>query len=163
LTCNPLASIVALLMGHASVNHALRTSNDAHSTFRREDGVDFTSISPDTPLRHRRQPTCTSEDGLRCLRPIGSLSRWARVLLILLSLAVLLIQVCHPALHPHEVIDPGAAGHQVCPLSHVVAALLCALIFLPGAELALSRPHDPLPWLGRTCFILGLAPRPPPM
>jgi hypothetical protein len=88
--------------------------------------------------------------------------RRAYVLLTCLCLAMLLVQVSHPALHVHEVINPGADAHHACPLSHAVAALLVALLWLIGAGLSLDRLPDPLPWLGHTRFIYPLAPRPPP-
>ena len=88
--------------------------------------------------------------------------RRAYVLLACLSLAALCVQVSHPALHPHEVINPGTDAHHACPLSHAVAALLVALLWLIGAGLSLDRFPDPLPWLGHSRFIYPLAPRPPP-
>jgi hypothetical protein len=88
--------------------------------------------------------------------------RRAYLLLSCLSLAVLLVQVSHPALHLHEVIDPGTDAHHACPLSHAAAALLVALVWLMGAGLSLDRPTDPLPWFGHSRFIHPLAPRPPP-
>jgi hypothetical protein len=88
--------------------------------------------------------------------------RRAYVLLACLSLAVLLVQVIHPALHLHEVIAPGTDAHHACPLSHAAAALLVALVWLMGAGLSLDRPPDPLLWFGHSRFIHPLAPRPPP-
>jgi hypothetical protein len=84
------------------------------------------------------------------------------VLVACLSLAVLFVLLSHPALHPLEVIDPGVDGHHACPLSHTAAALLIALPLLVGVGLALDCPYNPLLWLGHSCFIHRLAPRPPP-
>jgi hypothetical protein len=98
----------------------------------------------------------------RLLWPTNGVARWGRLLLMCLSLMVLFAQVCHPALHPHEIIDPGANGHHACPLSHIVAALLTALSLLICADILLGPAREPLPWLGRTCFLHCLAPRPPP-
>jgi hypothetical protein len=88
--------------------------------------------------------------------------RCARSLLILLSLAMLFVQVSHPALHPLEIVKPGANGDHACPLSHVVATLLTALSLLLCAELSRHDARDPLPWLGHSYFLHRLAPRPPP-
>jgi hypothetical protein len=95
-------------------------------------------------------------------RPRGSITRWTRTLLILLSLAVLFVQVSHPALHPLEVINPGADGDHACPLSSMVAALLTALGLLLCTELSRHDAREPLPWLGHSYFLHRLAPRPPP-
>jgi hypothetical protein len=77
-------------------------------------------------------------------------------------LAVLFIQAGHPALHPLELISPGADAHHACPLSHAAAALLILLPLLLGVGLSFSHPPDPLPWFGHSRFIHALAPRPPP-
>jgi hypothetical protein len=98
----------------------------------------------------------------RLPRPKGSIARWARTLLILLSLAVLCVQVSHPVLHPLEIINPGADADHACPLSFMVAALLTALGLLLCTELSRHDAREPLPWLGHSCFLHHLAPRPPP-
>jgi hypothetical protein len=109
-------------------------------------------------MRSQRKP-----DGHpRFLWPANGIGRWGRLLLILLSLVVLSVQVCHPALHPLEIIDPGGDGHHACPLSHAVAALLTALSLLICADILLGPAREPLLWLGRICFLHRLAPRPPP-
>jgi len=89
--------------------------------------------------------------------------RRAYVLLGCLSLAVLFVQLSHPALHPLEVINPDANTHLTCPVSHTAGGLLLILP-LPGppAALVLSLIIAPLPWLGRLDFDHHLAPRPPP-
>jgi hypothetical protein len=98
----------------------------------------------------------------RLLGPTRDTSRWALPLALLLSLVVLFVQLSHPALHPLEIIDPGADEHHACPLSHAVAALFIGLTLLHWAKLALGQPCEPLPWLGHSCFIHCLAARPPP-
>jgi hypothetical protein len=98
----------------------------------------------------------------RLPRPKGSIARWTRTLLILLSLAVLCVQVSHPVLHPLEIINPGADADHACPLSFMVAALLTALGLLLCTELSRHDAREPLPWLGHSCFLHRLAPRPPP-
>jgi hypothetical protein len=84
------------------------------------------------------------------------------LLVVWLSFAVLFVQASHPALHPLELIDPGADAHHACPISHVAAALLIALPLLMAVGWSLGRFQIPLPWLGHSCFIHPLAPRPPP-
>jgi hypothetical protein len=89
-------------------------------------------------------------------------ARRAYVLVACLSLAALFVLASHPLLHPLEVINPDTNGHHACPLSHVAAALVTALLWLLGAGLALARLADPFPWFGHSYFIHPLAPRPPP-
>src|SRR5919109_1911189 len=91
--------------------------------------------------------------------PIGRRGYW---LVACLSLAVLFVQASHPALHPLELISPGADAHHACPLSHAAAALLIALPLLMVVEPSLDRLYSPLPWVSHTCFIHPLAPRPRP-
>jgi hypothetical protein len=88
--------------------------------------------------------------------------RRAHVLLACLSLAVLFVQASHPALHPHEVINPDANTHLTCPVSHTAGDV--SLILPPPAPacLVLWLIIDPLPWLGHLDFDHSLAPRPPP-
>ena len=86
-----------------------------------------------------------------------------QILLGFIAFAVLLVQVSHPALHPYEVIDPGADVRHTCPFSHTTAAFLITLPLLLCGELPLERLRDPLLWLeGHGHFIHSLAPRPPP-
>jgi len=91
--------------------------------------------------------------------PIGTRVYW---LVACLSFTVLFAQASHPALHPLEIINPGADAQHPCPLSHSTAALLILLPLLLGVGLSLDRLPDPLPWIGYSCFIHRLAPRPPP-
>jgi hypothetical protein len=113
----------------------------------------------------RRLPSHLSAQEMRrprSLHRMGWRSRFLYVLYVLLSLTLLFVQASHPALHPHEVIDPGADRQHACPLSHAAAALPIALPLLLYGGLPLERLHDPLPWIGHTCFIHHLVPRPPP-
>jgi hypothetical protein len=100
--------------------------------------------------------------GLRIPWPLALIGRRGYLLVACLSLALLFVQVSHPALHPLEVVNPGADWQHACPISHAAAALLIALPLLMGAALWLERLHDPLPWIGHSYFIHRLAPRPPP-
>jgi hypothetical protein len=99
---------------------------------------------------------------VRIPSPFALLGRRGSWLVTCLSLAVLFVQVSHPALHPLEVINPGADWQHPCPLSHTAATLLIALPLLLGAGLWLDRLYDPCVWVSHTCFVHCLAPRPPP-
>jgi hypothetical protein len=89
--------------------------------------------------------------------------RRAYVFLACLGLAVLFVQLSHPALHPHEVINPDANTHITCPVSHTAGGLLLVLPLTgPLAALVLWLVIAPLPWLGHLDFEHRLAPRPPP-
>jgi hypothetical protein len=109
-------------------------------------------------MRASRRP----QRGLRIPWPFAPIGRRGYLLVACLSLAVLLVPLSHPALHPLEVVNPGADRQHACPLSHAAAALLIALPLLMSVGLWLHPLHDPLPWLGHSYFIHCLAPRPPP-
>ena len=128
-----------------------------------QDWTDTMSNSQDRNLLHAMRSHREAKGAPRLLWPAYGIGRWGRLLLILLSLVVLSVQVCHPALHPLEIIVPGGNEHQACPLSHAVAALFTVLSLLICAALLLGHVQEPRPWQIRTCFIHCLAPRPPPM
>jgi hypothetical protein len=94
--------------------------------------------------------------------PLALLGKRGYLLAACLSLALLYIQISHPALHPHEVINPAADAQHACPLSHAATAYLIAPPLLVGAGPSLSCPPDPLPWFGHARFVYPLAARPPP-
>jgi len=88
--------------------------------------------------------------------------RRASVLVLCLSLALLFVQISHPAVHPHETINPHAKSHLTCPVSHASGDLLLILPPPVPAYLILWLIIDPHPWLGHLDFDHRLAPRPPP-
>jgi hypothetical protein len=88
--------------------------------------------------------------------------RRASVLAVCLGLALLFVQIAHPAVHPHETINVHAKDHVTCPVSHAAGNLL--LVLPPPAPVCvmLWLISQPLPWLGHVDFDHRLAPRPPP-
>jgi hypothetical protein len=88
--------------------------------------------------------------------------RRACILAVCFGFALLFVQVTHPALHPHETIDPHAKDHLTCPVSHAAGGLLPLLPPPAPACVLLWVITDPLPWAGHLEFDLRLAPRPPP-
>jgi hypothetical protein len=88
--------------------------------------------------------------------------RRTSVLVACLCLALLFVQITHPAVHPHEVINLHAKAHLTCPVSHAAGDLLLILPPPAPACLVLWLIIDPLPWLGHVDFDHRLAPRPPP-
>jgi hypothetical protein len=80
----------------------------------------------------------------------------------LMAFIVMLVQVSHPWLHLHEVIDPSADAQLACPMSHVAGELPILLPWLVLARLMGSSVLKPHLWLGRLVFIHRLAPRAPP-
>jgi hypothetical protein len=88
--------------------------------------------------------------------------RRAWVLAVCLGLALLFVQVTHPAVHPHETINAHAKIHLTCPVSHAAGDLLLMLPPAAPACVILWLITDPLPWLGHPDFDHHLAPRPPP-
>jgi hypothetical protein len=100
--------------------------------------------------------------GLRMTRSIRRLGWRSHLLFVFFGFALLFVQASHPALHPHEVIDPDADWQHACPLSHAATALLIALPLLLCGGLSLGRLRGPLSWLAHSHFIHCLASRPPP-
>jgi hypothetical protein len=88
--------------------------------------------------------------------------RRAAVLAVCLGLALLFVQITHPAVHPHETINAHAKDHITCPVSHASGDLLLILPPPAPAYVILWRITDPHPWLGHLDFDHHLAPRPPP-
>jgi hypothetical protein len=109
-------------------------------------------------MRHRRRP----KQELRLPWAHTLIGKRGSVLITCLSFAALFVLVSHPALHPFELINPGADAQHACPLSHAAAALLIALPLLMIVRWPLGRLRSLLPWCYHSCFIHSLAPRPPP-
>ena len=81
----------------------------------------------------------------------------------LMALIVVLLQMVHPWMHPHEVIGSDASDQLACPMSHVVGELyLNRPPLAPGLNILDIAP-EPRPWFGRNAFFHPLAPRPPPV
>jgi hypothetical protein len=164
LTCKRIASIVTTLVG-SIVCQSLNLHDEQPAFPSSSSGLDGYHVQltgPEFATRHMRSHR-KAKGAPRLLWPTYGIGRWGRLLLILLSLVVLSVQVCHPALHPLEIIVPGGNEHQACPLSHAVAALFTVLSLLICAAFLLGHVQEPRPWQIRTCFIHCLAPRPPPM
>jgi hypothetical protein len=102
------------------------------------------------------------KSGLNLPRQRGLDVRRAYVLVACLALVALFVQASHPALHPHEVIDPDAKTHLTCPVSHTAGDVPLVLPPPAPACLVLWLIIDPLSWLGHLDFDHSLAPRPPP-
>ena len=89
--------------------------------------------------------------------------RRASVLAVCLGLALLFVQITHPAVHPHETINAHAKAHLTCPVSHAAGDLRPILPPPVPAGVMLWLVTQPLPWLGHVDFDHRLAPRPPPI
>jgi hypothetical protein len=88
--------------------------------------------------------------------------RCASVLAVCLGLALLFVQIAHPAAHPHETINAHAKDHLACPVSHAAGDLLPVLPPPAPVCVMLWLISQPPPWLGHVDFDHRLAPRPPP-
>jgi hypothetical protein len=85
-----------------------------------------------------------------------------RVLVGLIALILLSIQTIHPGVHPAEVFGPSTHTHMSCPIAHAVGDLPQGLPVSLFTPLVVAARHAPRLWLGHSCVIHPLAPRPPP-
>jgi hypothetical protein len=90
------------------------------------------------------------------------LSTLLRILVGLIAVILLSIQTIHPGVHPAEVLGPSTHPQMSCPIAHAVGDLPQGLSILLFTLLVVAARRAPRLWLGHSCFIHVLAPRPPP-